>query len=167
MSRKKKSKGITDAIEASLLPVMNIMFLLIPALLMAMEFAQMSSITVQPPRTTASVADPTEKPQEELDLEVVVARDGITVTAAGKPVGERIRRDDGGEGYDFAALTAAIRPLKELFPDESRVILRAENDIQLQTVVATLDVLRGGETCSLAQGPSDGCLFWQPVIRDI
>lgn len=167
MSRKKKSKGITDAIEANLLPVMNIMFLLIPALLMAMEFASMAAINVQPPRTTASVSDPAENPKEALDLEVLVARDGITVTAAGKPVGERIQTTRDADGYDFAALTAALRPLKEIFPDESRVILRAENDIELQTVVATLDVLRGGEACSFAKGQTDGCLFWQPVIRDL
>lgn len=167
MSRKKKSQGITDAIEANLLPVMNIMFLLIPALLMAMEFASMAAINVQPPRTTVSVSDPADPPKEALDLEVLVARDGITVTAAGSPVGSRIPTSEGADGYDFAALTAALRPLKEQFPEETRVVLRAENDIELQTVIATLDVLRGGEACSFAKGQVDACLFWQPVIRDL
>ena len=43
MPRKKMEE---EEIQANLLPVMNIMFLLIPALLMAMEFASMASKTV-------------------------------------------------------------------------------------------------------------------------
>ena len=51
MARKKFEE---EEIEANLLPVMNVMFLMIPALLMAMEFAQMASINVSPPKFAAA-----------------------------------------------------------------------------------------------------------------
>ena len=41
---KKRSQDMGTTVEADLLPVLNIMFLLIPALLLAMEFASMASI---------------------------------------------------------------------------------------------------------------------------
>ena len=56
---RKQSKEPEEVTQADLLPVMNIMFLLIPALLMAMEFAQMAAITVVPP-THGADADVTE-----------------------------------------------------------------------------------------------------------
>ena len=45
-----KKRYQEDEIVADLLPVLNIMFLLIPALLLAMEFASMASINVSPPK---------------------------------------------------------------------------------------------------------------------
>ena len=53
MPRKKFEE---EEIEANMLPVMNVMFLMIPALLMAMEFAQMASINVSPPKFAATMS---------------------------------------------------------------------------------------------------------------
>ncbi|MCA9636234.1 MAG: biopolymer transporter ExbD [Myxococcales bacterium] len=173
MARRKKEDG-AGAVEANLLPVMNIMFLLIPALLMAMEFAQMAAIQVSTPQWSAGRESPSQPPKEELEVEVMIASDGITVKTAG--VGVELREDpddrgaikrtgDGDDDYDFVALTAAARAIKAGYPETQKVIIKAESDVHLQTIVSALDALRGPE-CSMAKGePSDACLLWQPVIR--
>ena len=87
MARKKREE---DEIVANLLPVMNIMFLLIPALLMAMEFASMASINVSPPKFSSQPSEP--KPEEEkkekpLNLKVFIMEDGYRVSADGQQEG--------------------------------------------------------------------------------
>lgn len=164
---RKQSKEPEEVTQADLLPVMNIMFLLIPALLMAMEFAQMAAITVVPP-THGADADTNSPPKKEgLDLAVMVARDGIEVRAAGEPIGARIPRlGDGAsqDAYDFAALAARIAPLKAMHPEEATVYVWAEGDVDLQALIGTFDALRGPD-CEMSKGTGEGCLFWHPVLR--
>jgi hypothetical protein len=87
-----------EEIQANLLPVMNIMFLLIPALLLAMEFASMASINVSPPRFTTDKTEDT-KPDDPpkvkpLNLKVFVMEDGYRVSADGQQEGRRGRQGD-------------------------------------------------------------------------
>ncbi len=176
MSKKKpKKKGDGKVVEANLLPVMNIMFLLIPALLMAMEFASMAAIPVSPPQHAARGEDPTIPPEKEMEVRVTVASDGIKVAATNtaqfgisdareRPPVTVARTGDGDAGYDFEALTDLAASLKEISPETSKVIVSAEGDVHLQTLIYTMDALRG-PSCSMAKGDPAGCLFWRPVIR--
>jgi biopolymer transport protein ExbD len=86
MARKKFEE---EEIEANLLPVMNVMFLMIPALLMAMEFAQMASINVSPPKFAAAAQQKEEQKKDEkpLNLKVFVMEDGFRVSADGQQEG--------------------------------------------------------------------------------
>ena len=88
MARKRK-KNQEAEVEANLLPVMNIMFLLIPALLMAMEFASMAAINVSPPKFAAQANDKKVDKKEEkpLDLKVFIMEDGYRVSAQGQQEG--------------------------------------------------------------------------------
>ncbi len=175
MSKKKpKKRGDGKVVEANLLPVMNIMFLLIPALLMAMEFASMAAIPVSPPDHSARREEPTTPPKRAMEVRVTVASDGIRVAATGATLhGAEVRegppvtvaRTGEGDGdYDFEALTALAASLKETSPETSEVFVSAEGDVHLQTLIHTMDALRG-PSCSMAKGDPDGCLFWRPVIR--
>ena len=173
---KPKKKGSEKVVEANLLPVMNIMFLLIPALLMAMEFASMASITVSPPQHAARSEDPTTPPEREMEVRVTVASDGIRVSATSADVGAGLadareakpstvaRTGEGDADYDFAALTTLAEELKASSPETSKVIVSAEGDVHLQTLIYTMDALRG-PSCSMAKGDPEGCLLWRPVIR--
>lgn len=177
MSKKKpKKRGVGKVVEANLLPVMNIMFLLIPALLMAMEFASMAAIPVSPPQHAANSEDPTTPPEREMEVRVTVASDGITVAATSAdvvaglaeareaPPSTIARTGEGDADYDFAALTALAAQLKASSPETSKVILTAEGDVHLQTLIYTMDALRG-PSCSMGKGGPDGCLLWRPVLR--
>ena len=64
---KKKSDMDDGEVEANLLPVMNVMFLLIPALLLAMEVARFAAVTVTPPKFAAQADDKQEEKKEEVE----------------------------------------------------------------------------------------------------
>jgi len=170
--RAKKSHQQEGEVEANLLPVMNVMFLLIPALLLAMEVAPFASVTVVPPKWSP-VADKTEKPTTEdpLRFNVAVREDGFSARYGKSPESERtIDIPLGTDGkHDFVALEKRAAELKALFPEDSTVNITAESGIEYGTLVRSLDALRGTE-CSLAgalmgeEVPPE-CYFWSVVVE--
>ena len=163
---KKRSSELVAEVPADLLPVLNIMFLLIPALLLAMEFASMASITVTPPKMCADCGEKTVSKAERIDFEVEIRSDGFKATANGEQVGEPIPLQGGA--HDFAALAERTRTLKLAYPHEMRVTITAESAVHMATLVTTLDTLRGDQ-CRLAgalkgEAIPEACLFWQPTI---
>jgi biopolymer transport protein ExbD len=189
MARRKKAKEVPVE-EANVLPVMNIMFLLIPALLLAMEVASMAAITVSPPKFSAT---PSEKKEEEKDekkplkLKIFVMEDGFRLSAAGQQEGAEAGREADSsrptiplakpgadmlefDRYDYAALEAKAREYKAAYPHETVVTLSAENSIPMQVVVSAMDAMRGTE-CKLLAAMQAGeevppeCLFWQPIVE--
>jgi biopolymer transport protein ExbD len=161
-----------DEAEANLLPVMNVMFLLIPALLLAMEIAPFTAVPVQAPKFS-DLADATSTPtQEPLRLRVHVRQDGFTARYGTSPDSERtIDIPLGTDGdHDYAALEGRAAELKALFPDDVTVNISAENNIGYGTLVQSLDALRGRE-CSLdgalhgESAPGD-CYFWSPIVQN-
>ena len=183
--RKKMEEGF---VEPNLLPVLNIMFLLIPALLLAMEVASFASINVSPPKFAAQANDKKEekKQDEPLNLKVFIMEDGYRVSASGQQQGAEAGKSadstkptislakpgaplDDFERYDYAALEGKAKQFKQLFPHETVVTLSAENNIPMQALVKTMDALRGTE-CRLLKAmqgeevPPE-CLFWQPIVE--
>lgn len=162
---KKRSSELVAEVKADLLPVMNIMFLLIPALLVAMEFASMASVSVKPPDLCGGCSSKTAA-SEPVRFEVEIRTDGFKATADGATLGEPIPLKDGA--HDFAALADRTRTLKHSHPDEARVTVTAESHVRMQTLVQTLDTLRG-DGCRLAgvaagEAPPAECLFWEVAI---
>lgn len=188
MARKKKKMEEAE-VEANLIPVMNIMFLLIPALLLAMEVARFASINVSPPKFAAKSEDKDEKKKDEkpLNLKVFIMEDGYRVSASGQQSGAEAGKSadsnkptiplansgstlDDFERYDYAALETKVTELKRLFPHETVVTISAENSIPLQSLVKTMDALRGSN-CKLGAAFANNeevppeCLFWQPIVE--
>jgi biopolymer transport protein ExbD len=88
MARKKREEIKVE--EANVLPVMNIMFLLIPALLLAMEVASMAAISVSPPKFSAAPSEKKEekkKDEKQLKLKIFIMEDGFRVSAADQQEG--------------------------------------------------------------------------------
>jgi hypothetical protein len=186
MPRKKLEE---EEIVANLLPVMNIMFLLIPALLLAMEFASMASINVSPPKFSNTPSEP--KPEEEkkekpLNLKVFVMEDGYRVSADGQQEGAEAGKATDSKAptiplakpgaplndwdrYDYTALEASAQKYKSLFPKETIVTISAEAKIPMQALIYTMDALTG-RSCKIGKAlkgeeiPAD-CYFWQPVVE--
>ena len=189
MARKKKKTEEAE-VEANLLPVMNIMFLLIPALLLAMEIAAMAAINVSPPKFAASANQKKEDKKEEkpLNLKVFIMEDGYRVSAQGQQEGADAGKSADSkrptiplaksgadittdyEAYDYAGLEAKAKEYKSLFPHEVTVKLSAEANIPMQVVVGTMDALAGttckiGKTIKSGEQPPDDCYFWQPIVE--
>lgn len=164
---KKRSKNMWDAVvQADLLPVMNIMFLLIPALLMAMEFASMAEINVSPPLRGGEPTAKKDSGEKPLEFKVMIRSDGFAPRTQTGELPEIPLR--GGE-LDFEALAVATRSLKSAYPQEVSVTVSAENNVPMDKLVRTLDTLRG-DGCKLArvrmgEEPSSECLFFSPVIE--
>ena len=186
MPRKKFEE---EDVQANLLPVMNIMFLLIPALLLAMEFASMASINVSPPKFSSTPSEPKpedEKKEKPLNLKVFVMEDGYRVSADGQQEGAEAGKATDSKAptiplakpgapltdydrYDYAALEAKAKEYKSLFPSEQIVTISAEAKIPMQALIYTMDALTG-RTCKLGkvqkgEGVPEDCYFWQPVVE--
>lgn len=168
--RRRKNSEEPGVAPTNLLPVMNIMFLLIPGLLLAMETASMASIDVSAPRSV----DPRGKPPPKtpaLEVEVEMRSDSIVVrhgeaiveTLDNRPLAAGADRID---SFDLEGLTRIAGELHTKFPDQNTVTLRAENDIELAELVAAMDALRGPECKEPGSlETADDCWFWQPLIQ--
>lgn len=167
---KTRDEGST---ETQLLPVMNIMLLLIPALLLAMEVARMGAIEVRPPMTTRTAGSedpPPAKPQ----LRVFIANDGfeLSIGARGSAPPTWIglaAAAVAGDRHDYPALEAEAESLLRLGTVDPVVYLDAESDVPMATLVATMDAMRGAR-CSLSSVRSGedaptGCLFYDVVVE--
>lgn len=186
----RKSKFEEGEVEANLLPVMNVMFLLIPALLLAMEVARFAAVTVTPPKFAAQADDKQDEKKEDkpLNLKVFIMEDGFRVSAQGQQQGAEAGKSadsnkptiplakagaplDDYERYDYAALEAEAAKYKGLFAHETTVTISAENSIPMQVLVKTMDAARGVD-CRLVpfldgtvEEPPEECLFFMPVVE--
>ena len=186
MARKKEQEEVE---EANVLPVMNIMFLLIPALLLAMEVASMAAIAVSPPKFSAapSKEKPEEPKEKPLKLKVFIMEDGFRVSAADQQEGAAAGQSadsqkptiplakpgaplDDFERYDYSALEAKAKEYKATAPHETVVTISAENTIPMQVLVSTMDAMRGTD-CKLIGAIEGGeevppeCMFYQPIVE--
>jgi len=168
--KRRKREGEAE-VEANLIPVMSCMFLLIPALLLAMEVAPYAAVRVETPRfSDLTEGDPEHSP-ERLRFRVHVREDGFTARYGSSPESERtidIPLQGAGD-HDFDALELRARELKVLFPEDMRVTVSAEASIEYQTLVQSMDALRGSE-CSLGatllgEREPEGCYFWSVIVQ--
>jgi biopolymer transport protein ExbD len=188
MQRRPRNSEEVTISEANVLPVMNIMFLLIPALLLAMEVASMAGVAISPPKHTDAPSSKTTPPDDtkKLELKVFILADGFRVSSAAQQQGAEVGKalDSSGptiplakpsaptddyDRYDYAALGSVALDLKSAYPTETVVSISAENDIPAQVLIETMDALRGWD-CKLAQVKADEeipetCMFFRPIIE--
>ncbi|PRP91327.1 Biopolymer transport protein ExbD/TolR [Enhygromyxa salina] len=188
MARVRKNEEL-EVEEANVLPVMNIMFLLIPALLLAMEVASLAAIAVSPPKFAAAPSDKKEEEKKEekpLKFKVFILSDGFRVSTAAQQEGAEAGKEQDSSGpsiplakpgadatdyerYDYAALEAKAKELKDKAKHETVVTISAENDIPMQVLISTMDAVRGTD-CKLVTLTDDDeipeeCLFFQPIVE--
>jgi biopolymer transport protein ExbD len=164
MPRPKKRREEPAPIAADLMPVLSCMFLLIPALLLAMEVARMVSIPITAPRFAPSPGAPSED-QHDLRAAVHIRNDGIAVSTQ---AGDDDEIPLAAGGHDFGALQSWAKRIKAAHPDELAVTISADNDVELHTLIDAMDALRGSE-CKLApmvvgEAPAPECLLWRPIV---
>jgi biopolymer transport protein ExbD len=98
------------------------------------------------------------------DRGFVVASDGAVLRNSRGSL-PTISRTDGrstSKEYPYRTLTKLVTTIKRRFPQRRKVVVSADRQIALRTVVRTLDALRGTSTekCRLV----DGCLFDHVVL---
>ena len=151
----------------NLLPVMNVMFLLIPAMLLSMETIDARAINVEPPKFCAcNNPDDVDPPplQEPLALKIRVLEDGYDLSYRGAEPSTGAPDLPRVEGkLDTAGLKSIAVELKDAYPHEVVVDVTAEATVPYGEVVETLDTLRG-EECDNPDLSSEGCLFPRPFV---
>ncbi|MCA9705869.1 MAG: biopolymer transporter ExbD [Myxococcales bacterium] len=187
MARKKKNVEEGE-VEANLIPVMNVMFLLIPALLLAMEVARFAAVNVTPPKFAAQADKPKEEDPDKkpLNLKVFIMEDGYRVSASGQQEGADAGKAadsnkptiplakpgtplDDYDRYDYKAIEAKAAEYKSLFSDETVVTISAENSIPMQALINTMDAMRGSD-CRLllwkqGEDPPPECYFYHAIVE--
>lgn len=166
----RKDKPKEAEVEANLIPVMSCMFLLIPALLLAMEVARHAAIPVNRPMFSDSTHTSDPPPNKVEKFSVRVRGDGFS-TALGsvQPDVDIPLRSPEAFDYDFEALETKAAALASADHGQYTVHLSAEGDVPFDALVETMDALRGRD-CSLAKAHAgervgDGCYFWNVVIE--
>ncbi|MCB0834193.1 MAG: biopolymer transporter ExbD [Bacteroidetes bacterium] len=147
-----------ESTELDLRPIMNMMCILIPLLLSCSQFVKNSWLELNLPPVgggpSPNNSETQDKPKEEpkkVGLKLVITEKGMTL--AGNTV---ILAGEGGAGptlpkltdgrYDFDGLDKKIKDIVKTiggkgFEDERVIIITAEDGIEYQSIVTTMDVL--------------------------
>lgn len=188
-----------EEMELNLIPMMNLITILIPAVLISVAFVEIAVINVSAPAIGSSPdQEEQDKPDKPpLNLTVTVTEKGYTVAGSGGVLGgtgeagaaqkgptipviqksvtcERYLETwppprDRNRGspkcekptdqrtywvYDNEALTRKLIDIKDAFPDERRIIIACEPDIEYEVITDVMDSSReikdpGGELRTL------------------
>jgi biopolymer transport protein ExbD len=134
-----------DESDLDITPFMNLMIVLVPVLLMSMVFSQITILRLNLPDLTGSVTQSTEKNRQ---LEVVLRKDSLEVYFPSGVLIKTIEPQDTEEGIkmDYRTLSLVLREIKKQYQDKSDVLLLSEADVNYQSLVSTMDTVRGFTT---------------------
>jgi biopolymer transport protein ExbD len=124
---------------------MNLMIVLVPVLLMSMVFSHISILKLNLPDLTGLVTPSAER---NLQLEVVLRKSSFEVYFPSGVLVKTIDAKDtkGDEKLDYATLSLVLQEIKRQVKDKSDVLLLSEADVSYQSLVSTMDTVRGFRT---------------------
>jgi biopolymer transport protein ExbD len=142
--------------ELNIIPYLDILTNLIIFMLLSMTgLAMFGILNVNAPNYGGPATAPAEGAPKLL-LSVLISQKGFFVAGTGAVLGQQAegqqattstegaptipRKGDGT--FDFASLNVRMVEIKQAFPNETRVIIGAEGDIQYDTLVQTMDAIR-------------------------
>lgn len=140
--------------ELNIVPFLDIVTNVLMFVLATISVTFTTMIDSQPPRASGSSARAPTKPS--LSLNVIVIDKGFIVSAFGQRIGEGcqgvgsgvavgLKTSDGQQDYDYDALSACAKRLKNQVPDvadETTATLTANKDIPYQVIISTIDAIR-------------------------
>jgi biopolymer transport protein ExbD len=146
--------------DLNLTPAMNLILILIPLLLLAMETMKIAVINVSTPQIGGPDVDvpPDNAPpdQQPLKLTAAITDQGIILYAREKvmvndkdPLGATIPKIDGTEAgfpgqkvYDWKKLGTMLADIKSANPGESSIIISAEPHLKYREIIKVMDIAR-------------------------
>jgi biopolymer transport protein ExbD len=155
--RKIRPKEDEETGELNIVPYLDILMNLIIFMLLSMTgLATFGILNVNAPNYGAGASSSDNPQKPPLLLTVAISKKGYYIAATGGVLGGGEAPAPGapmGEGAptipkladgtpDYAALTNKMKEIKASFPDESKVIIAAEPDIQYEWLVQTMDAVR-------------------------
>ena len=130
-----------EAAELNITAFMNLMVILVPFLLITAVFSRLAILQLNLPGSSTEPVDPQE---QVFQLEVIVREDRIEV-------GDRNQGLLGVypntvAGYDYEAVETKLVELKGRYPEKTDASILLEQDIQYDTLVQVMDMVRVTET---------------------
>jgi len=153
-----------DEADLDITPFMNLMIVLVPVLLMSMVFSQITILRLNLPDLTGAVTHSAEKNRQ---LEVVLRKSSLEVYFPSGVLIKSIKPMDTKEGekLDYETLSLVLREIKKEVKDKSDILLLSEADVSYQSLVSTMDTVRGFRTV-VATSPVEIELFPQISLGD-
>jgi biopolymer transport protein ExbD len=139
-----KRRELEEA-ELEITPFMNLMIVLVPVLLMSMVFSQITILQLNLPDLTGSVTQSAERNRQ---LEVVLRESSLEVYFPSGVLVKRIeaKETDDGDSLDYATLSLVLQEIKKQAKNKSDVLLLSEANVSYQSLVSTMDTVRGFRT---------------------
>lgn len=131
--------------DLDITPFMNLMIVLVPVLLMSMVFSHITILQLNLPDLTGSVTQSAEKNRQ---LEVVLRKDSLEVYYPSGVLLKSIeaKQTEDGEKLDYEKLSLVLQEIKKQLKDKTDVLLLSEADVSYQSLVSTMDTVRGFKT---------------------
>lgn len=160
MARERRSRGDEPFPEPDTLPLMNIIFMLILALLTMsamLPLGFLSSEAQKLSRGGAAGAAAEKEDKKPLTLIVFITSTGFNISVYGDvkmgaadpanasrklPLIPTVPGRDGENIYDYAALNAKLMEFKKLDVDEQAMTITADPEVKFDVVVQTMDAAR-------------------------
>lgn len=137
--------------EVNLIPIMSILCILIPVLILAFNFFEVSIQQVAAPKV-GKPKESSENKDKPLQLTVVIDSKGFSikqntelVTEKEKPIPKTDITNENGEtrkDYNYAELYRRLREIKKNFPEERTVNISGDPKIPWYVIAKTIDASR-------------------------
>jgi biopolymer transport protein ExbD len=117
------------------------MVILVPFLLITAVFSRLAILELNLPGSSTEPVDPQD---QTFQLEVIVRTDKIEV--GDRNQGLLGRYPNTADGYDYKAVETKLAELKEKYPKKTDASILLEQDIEYNTLVQVMDLVRILET---------------------
>ena len=124
--------------ELNITAFMNLMVVLVPFLLISAVFSHLAILELNLPPDSSPQQQQQQK--RELNFEVIVRNNGLTVADTLGGVIKKFDMKNGG--YDYQGLSEVLKTLKSRFPDKNNITILLEPSIPYDVLVQTMDTVR-------------------------
>jgi biopolymer transport protein ExbD len=139
--RRRGGRRDQETAELNITAFMNLMVILVPFLLITAVFSRLAILELNLPSSSTEPVDPQE---QTFQLEVIVRKNKIEVGDRNQGLlGIYPNTED---GYDYEALEKKLAELKERYPEKTDASILLEQEIEYNTLVQVMDMVRIAET---------------------
>lgn len=165
MARKRGERSEEKFPEPELLPIMNIIFMLILALVSMAALLPLGVLSSEAQKLSKGGASAKQEDKKKpLNLVVYITKSGFNISVRGDvkmgakdpkdskknlPLVPNIINESGESAFDFKALTTKLKEYKLLDKEEQSLTLTADPEILFDVIVHTMDAARFDDDKSL------------------
>lgn len=139
--------------EMDITTFLNLMVVLVPFLLITAVFSRITIVELDVP---AGAGGATVKPK--ITIEVIIREKGLEISNGRSVIASMKKK---GDEYDLKTLSAHLQKIKKNYPDKTDAMILMEGDIEYDTMIRVMDVVRVVELPNPESIGEDG----QPEIQ--